>query len=197
MRWCWIDVSQSLGRKRVRVSFDTQQDTYEDALAVLRRAYGRRGPVRKQVDATPEGHADADEVAESASDSAADVKKASASKSTTSRVPATKKAATKKAATKRAPTKKTATKKTATKKTATKKTATKKTATRKASSVPVAKRPGRATRREVGATGAVTNVAPPGQSEAVRAWAREQGMQVSDRGRMPATVIAAYEKTHG
>ena len=161
----------------MRVSFDTQQDTYEDALAVLRRAYGRRGPVRKQVDATPEGHADADEVAESASDSAAAVKKASASKPTTSRVPATKKAATKKAATK--------------------KTATKKTATRKASSVPVAKRPGRATRREVGATGAVTNVAPPGQSEAVRAWAREQGMQVSDRGRMPASVIAAYEKTHG
>ena len=168
----------------MRVSFDTQQDTYEDALAVLRRAYGRRGPVRKQVDATPEGHADADEVAESASDSAA--KKASGSKPTTSRVPATKKAATKKAPTK----------KTASKKTASKKTASKKTATRKASSVPVAKRPGRATRREVGATGMVTNVAPPGQSEAVRAWAREQGMQVSGRGRMPASVIAAYEKAH-
>jgi hypothetical protein len=181
MRWCCIDVSQSLGRKRVRVSFDTQQDSYEDALAVLRRAYGRRGPVRKQVDATPEGHADADEGAESASDSAAAVKKASASKSTTSRVRATKKAATKKAPTK---------------KTVSKKTASKKTATRNASSVPVAKRPGRATRREVGATGTVTNVAPPGQSEAVRAWAREQGMQVSDRGRMPASVIAAYEKAH-
>ena len=138
----------------MRVSFDTQQDTYEDALAVLRRAYGRRGPVRKQVDATPEGHADADEVAESASDSAA--KKASGSKPTTSRVPAT----------------------------------------RKASSVPVAKRPGRATGRAVGATGTVTNVAPPGRSEAVRAWAREQGMHVSDRGRMPASVIAAYEKAH-
>ena len=159
----------------MRVSFDTQQDTYEDALAVLRRAYGRRGPVRKQVDATPEGHADADEVAESASDSAAAVKKASASKATTSRVPATKKASAKKA-----PSKKTATKK-----------------TRKASSVSVAKRPGRATRRGVGATGAVTNVAPPGQSETVRAWAREQGMQVSDRGRMPASVVAAYEKAHG
>jgi hypothetical protein len=192
MRWCWIDVSQSLGRKRVRVSFDTQQDTYEDALAVLRRAYGRRGPVRKQVDATPEGHADADEVAESASDSAAAVKTASASKSTTSRVPATKKAPTQKAPTKKAPTKKAPTKKTATKK-----PATKEPATRKASSVPVAKRPGRATRREVATTGAVTNLAPPGQSEAVRAWAREQGMQVSDRGRMPASVIAAYEKAHG
>ena len=178
----------------MRVSFDTQQDTYEDALAVLRRAYGRRGPVRKQVDATPEGHADADEVAESASDSA--TKKASASKPTTSRVSATKKAATKKAPTKKAPTKKTATKKTATKKTATKKAATKKTATRRASSVPVAKRPGRATGRAVGATGTVTNVAPPGRSEAVRAWAREQGMHVSDRGRMPASVIAAYEKAH-
>ena len=171
----------------MRVSFDTQQDTYEDALAVLRRAYGRRGPVRKQVDATPEGDADADEVAESASDSAAAVKKASASKSTTSRVPATKKTPTKKTATKKAPTKKAPTKK----------APTKKTATRKASSVPVAKRPGRATRREVAATGAITNVAPPGQSEAVRAWAREQGMQVSDRGRMPASVIAAYEKAHG
>ena len=166
----------------MRVSFDTQQDSYEDALAVLRRAYGRRGPVRKQVDATPEGHAEADEVAESASDSAAAVKKASASKSTTSRVSATKKAATKKAPTKKPPTKK---------------PPTKKTATRKASPVPIAKRPGRATRGEVGATGAVTNVAPPGQSEAVRAWAREQGMQVSDRGRMPASVIAAYEKAHG
>jgi Lsr2 len=192
MRWCWFDVSQSLGRKRVRVSFDTRQDTYEDALAVLRRAYGRRGPVRKQVDAAPEGHADADEVAESASESTAAVKKASASKSTTSRVPATKKPSTKKA-----PTKKAAPKKTAPKKTAPKKSAPKKSATGKASSVPVAKRPGRATRRAAGATGAVTNVAPPGQSEAVRAWAREQGMQVSDRGRMPATVIAAYEKTHG
>jgi membrane protein involved in colicin uptake len=185
----------------VRVSFDTQQDTYEDALAVLRRAYGRPGPVRKQVDATPEGHADADEVAESATDSAAAAKKASASKSTTRRAPATKKAATKKAptkqaATKQAATKQAATKQSATKKAATKKAATKKTATRKASSVPVAKRPGRATPREVAATGTVTNVAPPGQSEAVRAWAREQGMQVSDRGRMPASVIAAYEKAH-
>src|SRR3954471_22734626 len=127
MRWCWIDVSRSLGRKRVRVGFDTQQDTYEDALAVLRRAYGRRGPVRKQVDATPEGN-DGDEVAGSATDSAATAKKASASKSTTSRFPATKN-------------------------TATKKTATKKTATRKVPSVAVAKRPGRATRRQVGATG--------------------------------------------
>ncbi len=191
----------------MRVSFDTQQDTYEDALAVLRRAYGRRGPVSKQVDATPEGHAGADEVAESASGSAAVVKKASASKSTTSRVPATKKTATKKTATKKTATKKTATKKAATKKTttkkaatkkaATKKAATKKAATRKASSVPVGRRPGRVTRREVAATGAVTNVAPPGQSEAVRAWAREQGMQMSDRGRMPASVIAAYEKAHG
>jgi Lsr2 len=170
----------------VRVGFDTQQDTYEDALAVLRRAYGRRGPVRKQVDPTPEGN-DADEVAESATDSAATVKKASASKSTTSRVPATKKTATRK----------TATKKTATKDAPTKKTATKKTATRKVPSVAVAKRPCRVTRRQGGATGAVPNVAPPGLSEAVRAWAREQGMQVRDRGRMPASVIAAYEKARG
>jgi hypothetical protein len=40
------------------------------------------------------------------------------------------------------------------------------------------------------------NVAPPGQSEAIRAWARSQGMQVADAGRMSAAVIAAYQAHH-
>jgi hypothetical protein len=39
------------------------------------------------------------------------------------------------------------------------------------------------------------NIAPPGQSDTIRAWARAQGMQVADAGRMSAAVIAAY-KTH-
>jgi hypothetical protein len=30
----------------------------------------------------------------------------------------------------------------------------------------------------------------------VRAWARENGYQVSDRGRVSSEVIAAYEKAH-
>jgi hypothetical protein len=33
------------------------------------------------------------------------------------------------------------------------------------------------------------------QSE-VRAWAREQGLKVSDRGRIPADVLAKYEAGH-
>jgi starch synthase len=40
------------------------------------------------------------------------------------------------------------------------------------------------------------NVAPPGQSDKIRAWARSQGMQVADAGRMSAAVIAAYQAHH-
>jgi hypothetical protein len=31
---------------------------------------------------------------------------------------------------------------------------------------------------------------------AVRAWAREQGLEVSDRGRLPARVLEAYRAAH-
>jgi hypothetical protein len=31
----------------------------------------------------------------------------------------------------------------------------------------------------------------------IRAWARENGMTVSDRGRVPASVITAYRNAHG
>jgi len=41
-----------------------------------------------------------------------------------------------------------------------------------------------------------TNTAPRGQSEAVRAWAKQQGMRVSTRGRMPSSVISAYLEAH-
>jgi len=40
------------------------------------------------------------------------------------------------------------------------------------------------------------NVAPPGQSDTIRAWARSRGMQVADAGRMSAAVIAAYNAQH-
>jgi hypothetical protein len=43
---------------------------------------------------------------------------------------------------------------------------------------------------------AAANVAPPGQSDKIRAWARSQGMQVADAGRMSAAVIAAYKAHH-
>jgi hypothetical protein len=33
-------------------------------------------------------------------------------------------------------------------------------------------------------------------SSAIRAWAAEQGLAVSERGRIPATVVAQYEAAH-
>jgi hypothetical protein len=40
------------------------------------------------------------------------------------------------------------------------------------------------------------NVAPPGQAEVVRAWARTQGMQVKPAGRLSAAVVSAYNAAH-
>jgi hypothetical protein len=37
------------------------------------------------------------------------------------------------------------------------------------------------------------NIAPPGQADAVRAWAKEQGMEVKNAGRLPAAVIQAFQ----
>ena len=34
------------------------------------------------------------------------------------------------------------------------------------------------------------------QNQAIREWARKQGMKVSDRGRIPAEVLDAYHKTN-
>jgi Lsr2 len=34
-------------------------------------------------------------------------------------------------------------------------------------------------------------------SASVRAWAKQTGIAVSDRGRIPADVVARYEATHG
>lgn len=48
-------------------------------------------------------------------------------------------------------------------------------------------RPARQTRRRSAANGSATEI---------RAWASEQGMQVSSRGRVSAEVRAAYEAAH-
>ncbi len=48
----------------------------------------------------------------------------------------------------------------------------------------VVKKPSRSRRR------------PDPQARMIRAWAREQGMTVADRGRMPTDVIAAYRAAH-
>jgi Lsr2 len=35
-----------------------------------------------------------------------------------------------------------------------------------------------------------------GNSAAIRAWAREQGLKVNERGRIPADIVTQYEKAH-
>lgn len=35
-----------------------------------------------------------------------------------------------------------------------------------------------------------------GNSAAIRAWAREQGLKVNERGRIPADIVTQYEKSH-
>jgi hypothetical protein len=39
-----------------------------------------------------------------------------------------------------------------------------------------------------------SNIAPPGQADAIRAWAKTQGMEVKQAGRLPAAVIQAYQE---
>jgi hypothetical protein len=38
------------------------------------------------------------------------------------------------------------------------------------------------------------NIAPPGQAEVIRAWAKTQGLKVKQAGRLPAAVIQAYQE---
>jgi Lsr2 len=41
-----------------------------------------------------------------------------------------------------------------------------------------------------------SNIAPPGQADLVRAWARAQGMEVKPAGRLSAAVVSAYNAAH-
>jgi hypothetical protein len=43
---------------------------------------------------------------------------------------------------------------------------------------------------------AATPAANREQTKAIRDWARQNGFEVSDRGRMPANVIEAFEEAH-
>lgn len=58
-------------------------------------------------------------------------------------------------------------------------------------------------RRAAGKTAAAKAVEAPSatgtdreRNQAIREWARDQGWQVSDRGRIPADVARAYDKAH-
>ena len=172
----------------MRITIDTREDSYEDALGVLRRAYGRHRLARKAEEspAVPEavdlssGGAVAEE---SDNRSASGAGRGDAG----SRKPSAK--GTKKSAAKRTPATKAAAESPVSKSTV--KRASGKKAAR---SAPARGRPGAPRKRS--ASGVAANTAPRGQSEAVRAWAQEQGMQVRTRGRMPAKVISAYLEAH-
>jgi hypothetical protein len=56
---------------------------------------------------------------------------------------------------------------------------------------------GRKELKPTGPMGRTSNIAPRGQADAIRAWAKAQGMPVKLAGRLPAAVIQAYrESTH-
>ena len=79
------------------------------------------------------------------------------------------------------------------------KTVAKKSRSSKPAKGTTAPAPRRAPAGKRGATSRVDrrpNIAPPGQAEVVRAWARTQGMQVKPAGRLSAAVVSAYNAAH-
>ena len=61
--------------------------------------------------------------------------------------------------------------------------------------VEAARRPSGRTRRSSGRAGSAPSGRAAGdreQNQAIREWARKRGMQVNDRGRIPADVVQAY-----
>ena len=171
----------------MRITIDTKEDSYEDALGVLRRAYGRHRLLPKP-EATPAVPDAVDMSSAGAVTQESDNRSASGGRGGDAGPKKPPAKATKKTAAKRTPASQADARSTVSKSTV--KRASGKKAGRRASA------PGRAgAPRKRSASGAA-NTAPRGQSEAVRAWAREQGMQVRKRGRMPAQVISAYLEAH-
>jgi hypothetical protein len=56
---------------------------------------------------------------------------------------------------------------------------------------------GRAGRGRTRATRGGSGSAGGQDTAKIRAWAKEKGYEVNDRGRVPATIREAYEKAHG
>ena len=188
MGWTAGGGVDGLGVSLMRITIDTREDSYEDALGVLRRAYGRHrlarktgeSPVGEAVDMSNGGSVSEESGKRSAAGAGrkgAGVGKSSA-KGTRGSPAGT--SATRAAAV-GAPVSKSTSRKTADK--------------RAAPSAPSAQRRRGASRKRA-TSDVAANTAPRGQSQTVRAWAQEQGLQVRAKGRMPATVIAAYREAH-
>jgi hypothetical protein len=198
----------------MQVTIDTRHDTLEEALAVIQLAFahgkglgaargtveptgparrnragrsgGRRGSspaarVRNDAGAAP-ATSDGSAAQAAAEAAAAAVEDAAPSRAGASarKAPA-KETAASKGATKKAPTKTAPVKKAAVKKAAASRSATKQAPASKSAASP-----------DTGGS----RTAPVGRAEVVRAWARDQGMQVKAAGRMPAAVIRAYDEAH-
>ena len=174
-----------MGVSLVRITIDTREDSYEDALGVLRRAYGRHRVARKTEESlravdSSEGGAVAKE---SGTRSASVGRKDASLRRGPARGggrPAAKRTSATRAAAVESPVSKSAGKSA--------------NARKAARGAPTGGRS--AAPRKRTAAGVAANTAPRGESEAVRAWAQDQGMQVRARGRMPANVIAAYLEAH-
>jgi Lsr2 len=63
--------------------------------------------------------------------------------------------------------------------------------------VAAARRSGGGRGRQRGSSGTSRAGADRERTAAIRTWAREHGHQVADRGRIPSSVIEAYEKQGG
>jgi hypothetical protein len=162
----------------MRITIDTREDSYQDALGVLRRAYGRHRLARK----TEEPSGGVAKESDNRSASAEGRNDTGVGQPLATR-------------TKKSPTGRAAAARAAAVDSAAPRSTGKRAAGKTARSAPSAQvRPG--TPRKRSASKVATNTAPRGQSEAVRAWAQKQGMQVSARGRMPGKVIAAYLEAH-
>ena len=59
----------------------------------------------------------------------------------------------------------------------------------------VRKASGRNGRKPTARMNPTSNIAPRGQADAIRAWAKAHGMQVKQAGRLPAAVIQAYRES--
>ena len=172
----------------MRITIDTREDNYEDALGVLRRAYGRHRLARKAGEPAVPGEVEVSNSGERAKGSG--VRSASGDgrqdvepmkgRGKAPRRPASKRTSATRGAAVDSPVSK-----------STVKGASGKKAARSAHGHGRPEAP-----RKRAVAGAAANTAPRGESEAVRAWAHAQGLQVRDRGRMPAKVIAAYLDAH-
>ena len=170
----------------MRITFDTREDSYEDALGVLRRAYGRHVVVRKKEESpgpsvqVESAHRGAAKKSTGRSAPGRSGKEAGLGKHSGngSRKSVSERASAARAVVAESP------------------ASMPRANAARGKKAAVRSAPAGQGRREAPRQKIAANTAPPGRSEAIRSWARAQGMQVSARGRMPAKVIAAFLDAH-